>query len=235
MDNEEIFRHYSAILDNLLREDYWRYYFQYPFRREYGDWLDDDCSLMITNGYSRGCIIDNNCEWVVKFNLPHSYQGNACDCEVSFYKDAKKNCLANCFVECNFIGVYRKKIHYFRADDLYALYPSLDYCEWIDEAATKFNMEDIVIEVPLYAYRRAEESSIPWSLNKEDCVLGDSIHSPIAEAHVEVAVALWKNWGEQVFNRFDAFCRTHGIDDLHSGNIGEIDGHLVVLDYAGYN
>ena len=230
----EIFRHYSAILDQMLQEDYWKFYFQEPFQREYGEWLDDNKTLLITNGCSRGCIVDENYNWVVKFNLCDTYDCDACNRELSYYNDAKLFNLNMCFSECHFIGTYRKKIHYFNASDIFILNPSLDNDEWIEFAATQYDMEDIVIEIPLYAYRKVEEAHIPWSLCREDCELGNKIRSPIADEHIEVAVALWKNWGEELFMRFDYFCRKHHIDDLHSSNVGEVDGHLVILDYAGY-
>lgn len=231
MKNNEIFRHFSAILDNMLQDDYWKFYFQEPFQREYGEWLDDDKSLLITNGCSRGCLVDDNYDWIVKFPI---CSDNACEREITFYNMARKQGLASCFTECNFIGNYRKKIKYFRADNIFQLCPSIDNDDWIEEAATICDMEDIVIEIPLYAYLKANDCYIPWSLSKEDKAIGDKIKSPIAEYHMDVAVALWKNWGENLFWKFDTFCRLHCINDLHSGNIGEIDGNLVILDYAGY-
>lgn len=229
----DTFHHFSTIIDHLLLEDYWKYYFQMPFQLDYGEWIDDEKTLMITCGATRSCIIDSNYDWVVKFSI-NSNDADACDREVKYYDAATHENLNDCLVECKFIGVYRKKIKYFDFYDLCAVTPNLDNDEWIEEAASQFDMKDIVIEIPLYAYKKVKDACIPWNLSKEDYDLGYNLNSPIAHSFVGVAVALWKNWGEKLFWKFDTFCRKYKIDDLHSGNIGEVDGHLVILDYAGY-
>lgn len=226
---DEVFRHYSAILDKLLREPYYKFYFQNPLTREYGEWIDDD--ILMISGSFRTCIVDNRYDWVVKFG-----DYDDCDREVRNYSAAKCVGLGNCFVESHFIGVYRKKINFYRAEDIADMDPSTDNDDWVDAVASSgLDMEEFEIILPLYAYKRANEAHISWSLSADDSKLGRSIKSPIAEEHMDVAVALWKNWGESLFWKFDTFCREHGIDDLHCDNIGEIDGRFVIIDYAGCN
>ena len=233
LEMEEIFSHYSSIMDSLLRTPFYMYYFQRPYAREYGSDLGDNMGIWY--GATRGCIVDEMCDWVVKFVTKVDAADNACEREVRNYVEAINKGLGCYFVECRFLGVYRKRIRFFKASELEEFAPNEEEEDWVDDAAKiGLEMEDIWIEVPLYAYRRAAEPHIKRFLSQEEIKLGNSLRSPIAENYIETAVALWNEYGEDEFWKIDAFCRVRGIGDLHTGNLGRLDGNLVIIDYASY-
>ena len=49
-----------------------------------------------------------------------------------------------------------------------------------------------------------------------------------------VATLFAETYGYEEFLRLNDFLEWYDINDLHSGNIGYINGKLVFIDYAGY-
>lgn len=41
-------------------------------------------------------------------------------------------------------------------------------------------------------------------------------------------------FGDEIFQSFMAFIKTYGIRDLHTGNVGYVDGAPVLVDYSGF-
>lgn len=42
-------------------------------------------------------------------------------------------------------------------------------------------------------------------------------------------------FGDDMFQNFMNFIKEYGVDDLHNGNVGYVDGVPVLVDYSGYN
>ena len=87
MNKKLIFEYYSRLLDKLIDEhDYFKYYFQDPTTQYFGRLREN--GLRIRCGIFRGCLISNNCDYVVKF--PLSETGEEC-CEREEVDDLHRN------------------------------------------------------------------------------------------------------------------------------------------------
>lgn len=246
MKNEEIFTHWSKILDKLFYNpySYWSAYFQMPFSRdsEYGNRVNDRVELFC--GVSRGTLVDKGYDWVVKF--PLTYEGdNAgyCDKEVEVFAAAKEQGLSDYFAEAQFIGVYRREIEFWdfwEIERFFNLYEDTvvweDHLRELIKEKSLGKKKKITLEIPLYAYRKAAHYSSKkmWQLSREDELFAKSSNSPLAKSSLGVAVAFRDWYGLDVFQKLSDFAREHRINDLHSGNIGVIEHRLVFIDYAGF-
>lgn len=247
MRNEEPFEYWSKVLDKLFYNpySYWAAYFQYPFSRDsdYNNYVTKEVKLAC--GASRGTLISDNCDWVVKFPLTFECSNGIdyCEKEIQIYNEAKNWGLADYFAEVHFLGTYKKKIEFWNSWEI-ERYFNLFYeeNEWeqklhelIKEKKLR-KRHTIYIEIPLYAYRKAKKYSAAkmWQLSREDEKFAKSSNSPLAKSSLGVAVAFRDWYGLNVFEELSEFARTFNINDLHSGNIGIIEDRLTFIDYAGF-
>ena len=92
----------------------------------------------------------------------------------------------------------------------------------------------ITISIPLYACRRAN----PYDCGPIDNGLvaqAQKIVSPLRNKNICVATAFIRDYGMQEYEALSEFALEREINDLHTGNIGEVDGKLMFLDYGGYH
>ena len=59
-------------------------------------------------------------------------------------------------------------------------------------------------------------------------------NSPLSERCLEIGMAFYDEYGPEVCARLTQFLCDHDVNDLHLGNVGYIDGHIVLIDYAGF-
>ena len=234
MNSEQIFTHYATLLDHLLREDgYWRAYFQAPFSCES---IRVAKHTWLRSGVSRATLVDEEYDWVVKFDLDGA--SNTCARELCTYEDALAQEFDCYLCECRFLGVYRKVVEYWDWDKV---------GEWAwkekDEFEEKIRQErfhlgkrkQIEIVLPLYGYKRATPYKFKFGLTWRDEDFCEShSRSPLVRCYKEIAVVFKEMYGVEEFERFSEFCENYGIDDLHTGNVGVIDGRFVVIDWAGF-
>ena len=99
-----------------------------------------------------------------------------------------------------------------------------------------YEKEKITISIPLYAYERAEPLSY-FSASREETTMAHSVYknSPLIMRTDWIGVHFIKEYGEEEYCRLSDFLVEHRINDLHCGNIGEICGKMVLIDYAGYH
>lgn len=250
MEATMIFNHYKNILDELIDEvDFFKNYFQNPFSLEediYGEeWTNVEALYTNTTnicfGATRGCIIDNSYDYVVKFDLDESEYGN-CDDEIRIYNIAKERDLEKFFLRPRFIGVYERKIHYYNFSDIfdrldcnyfYEDFP-LDVKERLKDCDCI--KEEILIKIPLYAYPRAERYEYP-NVDKQiqDSYIKTYSNSPLAERSSLVAFTIEKEYGKDETYRLSDFLYDLGINDLHTGNLMCYHGKPCFSDYCGYN
>ena len=50
-----------------------------------------------------------------------------------------------------------------------------------------------------------------------------------------VAVDFIRQYGEEEYHRITDFLLRENVNDLHQNNLGDIDGHYILLDYSGYH
>ena len=121
---QALFTHFSSILDNLLDNSNWfRTYFQAPWSLSDDingeDVSEMDDNIHIRSGATRGCIIDDRYDWVVKFDIEEDYEyGSACAREVDIYTDAQERSLTKYFCPVIYLGYYQRTINFYSINDI---------------------------------------------------------------------------------------------------------------------
>lgn len=245
MDKVQIFNHYSKVIDQLMEgTNFFKAYFQHPWMLDYSVRGKENPliapSLQIHTGATRACIVDDDFDYVVKFDIEEDNYGSACEREVDIYNSAKASGMDRYFAEAEYLGLYQRKIRYYTFD-------AIDKCCYVyDFDEEGFNndieknlndlgeMETIMIQIPLYGYRRANGYTCPYA-SEEEIRSARSIKSPLSGRNAAVAVAFMREYGQTAFEQFTDFALEWEINDLHLNNIGEIDDHFVLIDYSGYH
>lgn len=258
MNKNEIMKHYSRYLDELIDNSlYFQFYFQAPVsldvdRDSVFDDLEDvwNDNIHLNFGISRGCLVDDEYPYVVKFDVLNSSYDNYfdfCSKEVDFYKDAEKENLSQYFSRASFIGYYHKEITTYNFDeygDAFSPYHgNEEFLERLQadiddrrKAGISYGKEKITISIPLYAYERAEPLNY-FSASNEETFRAHSVYknSPLTMRTDWIGVRFIKEYGEEEYCRLSDFLVKHRINDLHCGNVGKIFGKMVLIDYAGYH
>lgn len=230
---DSTFAFYSQIIDKMIDEkNYWRYYFLSPYCMDYG-WEMDNYTRF-NCGATRGCLISDSCDEVVKFAFDN---GDECAKEAKIYRAAQTMKLDKYFVPCRFVGYYERDVYV--AEDADAIMAQTNYSEDSDvwDNIEEENMVLRHIYLPLYAYTRIDDEDFEncrSDVSAEERIFVKDTHSPLAERSFAVAAAFLHECGKEEFYSLSDFCSEYKINDLHRGNVGYLDGHIVILDYAGY-
>ena len=65
--------------------------------------------------------------------------------------------------------------------------------------------------------------------------MAQKIHSPMRERNLAVAIDFIREYGQEAYVALSDFMYEENINDLHCGNVGDIDGRMVFIDYSGYH
>lgn len=249
-----IFNHYKNILDELLSEsNFFKYYFQAPTSLEedicWEDWEEECCALFdnstsIRFGATRGCFIDDTYDYVVKFDLDEAQENGSCFDEVLIYDAAAQNGLERFFAQPIYLGTYTKKIKFYSYYDLceefedFGCFDESAFCEKLQFIIEAYDIEkrEITINIPLFAYPRAERHEFHvYEKDRDEIYYSVSrSNSPLVEREAGIGYAFVSLYSEEVFDALTEFCDEHKINDLHTGNVMEINGELIFTDYCGY-
>ena len=244
---QQIFQHYSQILNSLLDRSIWfKSYFQAPWQLDnslegqYNDEMDNNISLY--TGATRGCLVDSTYDWVIKFDIDEDALGSGCEREIKIYSAAQKANLEQYLSEVIDLGVYTHTI------DFYELYDIEQAYNFYEEPGDAFNIgfnrikdelgeiHPITISIHLFAYRRADHFfSSNSNISKEEKNIACSIASPLRSRYLSIAVDFIRFYGVEEYKKFSRFCMEKSINDLHFSNIGFINGSLCLIDYSGYH
>lgn len=250
MDKSTIFNHYSNMLDTLLEDTlFFQYYLQSPFSLE--EDIDHPCFNLdwyIHFGATRVCLEDRAYDYVVKTDLS-SYNEYACEKEEYVYAHASEQHLDKYFIEPIYLGTYVRTIRFYDACDIEDCMNNFYYYDE-EEFDNKFadneddfgSLHDIVIRLPLYAYKRANPyrfDNVYQELGEEneqseEELIARKFTSPLKDRNLGVAVAFVKQYGEEEYAKLSEFLEDYEVNDLHGGNIADIDGNFIIADYAGY-
>lgn len=247
MNSREVFAHYITILDNLIDDyNFFRFYFQSPYSLdenivgEYEEGYLKEENIDIRFGASRGCIIDYNFPYVVKFDLDGE-QG-ACENEVKTYETAKLAGFERYLCEPIYLGDYIRTFEFYPYTEIvcnnvfFNNFNENDFTEELYYAMDEgLNTKTITICIPLYAYPRAEKYSAKIDYSHEVKNEVRKSHSPLAERSSTIGCAFIDEYGLMAFKEFSDFLEEHKVNDLHSGNIMSLNGHLIITDFSGYN
>ena len=244
----EIFQHFESILDELIKRSvFFKTYLQYP------EYIGQDviggqggipANISLATGVTRACIIDDDYDWVVKFDIEEDGRGSACERENYTYKRAQLYDLSQYFSEVVYLGVYRKTYTFYQgwkvANILYYNdfnYTDNDYARDFFKYKDKFgSLEQITVSIPLYAYRKVSQEGF-YTRSENESVIESEIkgtQSPLSEKNKQVAINFISNYGVHEYEKLTDFLYEMDINDFHSGNVGFIDDKFVLIDYAGY-
>ena len=246
MNKREIFNHYSKVIDNLLDSSMWmQAWFQHP------SWLDEHIcgenheelpsNISINDGATRGCIIDDEYDYVVKFDIEDDNFGSACEREEKIYRMAEVYAMNQYLNEIAYIGTYTRTFYFYTWDDIFqcchyneSCYDENYFCEELAKHEEEMDLCEITISIPLYACERAYGYDC-GPIDNNLISRAQKIQSPLRERNLAVATAFVRDYGEEEYRLFSEFAIENDINDLHLGNIGMVDGMLKFIDYAGYH
>lgn len=235
----EVFKFYSNIIDEMIEsDDFFKLFFQRP--TSYDDNMDGFCArnrahYEVCFGASRGCIVSDCQDYVVKFDV-EEYDYSRVEEDITEYAF---NCGMDKYIApCTYIGTYHKKIHFYDINDLdgFCCSEYFDSSE-LEDIYERSDCEymDINIAIPLFAYPKAITHPHYASAPDRSCYDIASKHdSPLDNQSREIAARFIEEYGEDAYIEFSDFCLEHGINDIHTGNVGTIDGRFVIIDYAGF-
>ena len=240
METKKIFDHYKAILDEMLEKPYYRYFLQNP-NTDTDNSLTPMTDVNLYFGATRCAIVDRMYPYVAKFTIEQDESPvDPCEREERSYLNAVKAKLDYLFCECEFLGVYEKRFMWYAAYDIdHQGIEVWDDAElnWMREIEASCNKRMITVRLPLFGYRRADEFefTIGDRFTEKEVEICHSKHSPVTERMCYLGVYVLRQYGEDALDQLCSFCMEEDINDIHGGNIGWVDGKLVLIDYAGYN
>jgi len=229
----DVFAYYCGMMDKLLdRSPVLRTYFQHPYAlTDYIEYSD----IAILFGATRGCLYSYDYDYVVKFDTEEDYLGGSCcEREVGTYKAAVRHGLGECFASAAYIGTYQREVTAYSFEDM------SDCCEESDDAFLRIaeerglEMQNYVISIPFYGYEKATEADISFPKTDDEKKYLNSSVSPLTQRGIEIAATFLEYYGKEMYEALTQFCEDYEINDLHSGNIGSVDGRPVIIDYGGY-
>ena len=245
MNKQAIFNHYAQLIDNLIDNSaFFSIYFQAPFLLDeeiHGEDYDElPNNFSLHDGATRGCIVDENYDYVVKFDINgNGHCDSACEYEEKLFEEARARGLDAYLCEMAYIGTYTKTFTFYTVDDidtyieLPSSYDEEELTALIADYVDAMNLTSITISLPLYAYRRAEYYDYS-DLDESLISSAQKIESPLREKQIAVATAFIQNYGFAAYQSFSSFAREFNINDIHQGNIGEVDGRFVIIDWGSY-
>lgn len=245
MDKRAIFEHYSHVIDQMIDNSmFWATYFERPYSLEDSACGSDCDNVLMYNitfscGATRACIIDENLDWVVKFDIEEDAEGSCCEREVRIFEQAEAYNLGKFFAQPVFLGYYNRSYFFYDVNDIeekmdWSYYDETEFEQNLRKIEDTLTIKNITVHIPLFAYPRADYCNFPF-LSKEECKQFSRSNSPLVERNVIVGAAFANEYGFDEYNRLTNFCLQQHINDLHTGNVGTINGHVVLIDYSGYH
>ena len=123
MNKQEIFNHFSTIIDEMINNSlFWSTYWQRPYG--FGDAIDGSdydempAHILVCSGATRTGIVDQDYDWVVKFDVNDDAYGSACEREEQIYSAAKSYALDRYFAEVVYLGTYTREINFYDIIDI---------------------------------------------------------------------------------------------------------------------
>lgn len=247
MNKREIFQHYSNILDTMLKESlFFDTYFQLPCSINNIEGSIDDAAIpeniSIKFGISRGCIIDENYDWVVKFDIESdALYESLSKREVEISQLAREKHLEKYFAEAIYIGTYHQTINFYQVNEIE------HYIDWVDYDPDTFDKDflaheedfgpilPITISIPLYAYPHATNYTYTTLDEQEYMSRARQIVSPLRKRNIQIAMEFIYKYGMEEYEKLTDFLLENNVNDIHPGNVMDINGNFCIIDYGGYH
>jgi len=225
-----MYQHFKDILDTALQHDD---YFKIALAYGDSDYMEQDYlegvgDIQVRAGATRFALIDPYYDWICKADYSTDARGAVCARELSRYEAAKKFGVADLFTPVVYLGTYKRE---------YVAFDVEPY-DYDADKRSEYDTHVCCVEFDLYGYKKAEMNVHTWhayrNLSDDERNSVDVYNSPLMERSSDVGAVFLRDYGLAKFNMLDEFCRVHHINDLHGGNIGILDGKIVLVDYAGY-
>lgn len=230
MDKEEIFHHYSNLLDLIIdSSDFYKVYFQSCYSLKEDEEINKN--LILCSGLARACLIDKNYDYIIKIPI---LEGD-CEREIFVYNQAIENGVEKFFARPEFIGIYSKVIHFYDVKEIenyFSWDTQDDFINKFEDLRPFLEKKRIIIDFPLYAYPRAESYNFNH-YSKRSEKLAKKISSPLKNFNLAIAASFINDYGEELYKKLSTFLYDLDIGDLHLGNVGEVNNHICIIDYAG--
>lgn len=233
MDRKSIFQHYSNIIDNLLKQPFFQIYFQRPY--SISDGIERK-NLLIKCGATRGCLIDSDYDYVVKYDIDEGYS----DREIEVYEAAEAAGLGEYFAAPYYLGTYHTTIEtydYREIEDSFNWYDEDEFYEEFNKIKNNLSQYTTVIEIPLYAYEKASNYYNSWQYYYSQQSEREAKHSdgPLREHNLMIAAMFIENYGFTTYEDLNNFLLEWNVNDIHCGNVGIINDRVCLIDYAGFS
>lgn len=237
-DKNEVFNHYSTILDKMLEMPFYKTYFQSPY--DIGcDYYPAIDGIKIECGATRCCIIDETYDWVIKIDIAEDSEGFCSDREVAFYEAAQKIGVAEAFAPVYKLGTYTRTIEFYDAADVrdcigYDCDDDNEY--WVKEekklAVSLGAPYPVTISFSIYgslkvSFDLADDPELPPHSEVIDI-------SPLCDRYQEIGYRFAADYDKKTFEKLSDFMYDNNINDIHWGNVGMLQGRIVMLDYGGF-
>lgn len=218
--------HYENLLYTLFNNyDFFRGYFA-SHREFVNDFNLGEIKFRF--GAARGCIIENNFNYVLKFDFETTRWLDGCEHEFDVYERARQAGFEDYFAQPIYLGTYVRTVTYNDAHEFY-------YDEFLtNEELMKYEGCEATEEVsiPMFVYPKVRmfgtESSYDSSTFK------GSMNSPLFEEDDNIGMEFIKLYGEEEYYSFSEFLREENVNDIHSMNCGYIGTRFVLTDYCGF-
>lgn len=232
MTRKEIFCHYSQILDELIDSSpFYKFYFQSCCTLDEDIIINDH--LTLCTGISRACIVDSNYDYVIKINFDGL---RACEKEINIYENAQYEHMEQFFARPIPLGTYTKEIYFYSQAELE---DTMDAWYTIDEFKSSFDLikndctkYPITLHIPLFAYPRANFPNLQRHSANDARIASNSI-SPLKTFSLAIAASFINDYGKDNYEILSDFLYNWNIGDIHLNNVGEINNHICIIDYAG--
>lgn len=234
MDKKAVFEHYCKLLDDMRAESlaFQNFLFYTNTDEEYWEIGNAEVNC----GATRAALIDHGYPYIVKWDIDHDEWGdNSCEREVAVYNEAKRCGLQKYFTEAVYLGEYKRKIRSYNLE--YEYYTGMDNEDYLETAKRcECEEEEFEISISLYGYEYAEcgvhtkEEGTP-----DQRMVLRKYKSPLTERSMTVGMNFLVNYGVEVFEKLTDFCLSFDINDLHNGNVGYINGNIVIVDFGSYH
>lgn len=236
---DEIFKHFSDLLTKELDESYMFRIVMYNYTDEETDYTFETADAYCSSGATRMAVIDENYDWIVKFSLHEDCRcQDLCEVEEDIYNAAIDSGIEQCFARPVYLGEFSYSWNGAPICDVadQVVYSNCRVNEAEAYAKEKYGVEKNTVSAYLYAYPKANLDSYNFTASKQSLErIEEKNKSPLTERYHKIGAMFLEQYGDEVYETLSKFCIWEDINDIHYGNIGFIDGKVVLIDYAGYH
>lgn len=217
-----------------VSDDMWEHYFVEPLFDKYN--RED---IAADQGISKGVILLKGCEWVLKIPFEGRYCESDFEDAYAGWEEADDPNLPEPH-EADFFDPFQFATMPDDTEDRW------NYCELecrlyqaaIEQDVARYFAEEYYLgkikNHPVYYQKRVTFSQKEYSKERTRSTSERCRELEVPCFDAEWITDFFDAYGEEEFIRLSNFLSDYGIYDLHSGNLGYLNGLPIILDYASY-